>query len=102
MTFNSNKSFVGENIRLHNGRSYGNDVRAQFVGGQEAIGTSSNVSSAYKTVKSTGKNEPKNIQYIFCSEIKMLRLRRPTYGCRKKNFNKCNGKKSMPGDFSDL
>lgn len=67
MTFNSNKSFVGENIRLHNGRSYGNDVWVQLVGGQEAIGTSSNVSSAYKTVKSTGKNEPKkhSIHFLF-------------------------------------
>ena len=95
MTFNSNKSFVGENIRLHNGRSYGNDVWAQLVGGQEAIGTSSNVSSAYKTVKSTGKNEPKKHSIHFLFGNQDVTLETPTYGCRKKNFNKCNGKKSM-------
>ena len=71
MTFNSNKSFVGENIRLSNRQSYGNDIRSQLVGGQEAIGTSSNVSSAYKTVKSTGKNEPKkySIHFLFGNQV---------------------------------
>ncbi len=99
MTFNSNKFFAGENIRLSNGRSYGNDVRAQLVGGQEAIGTSGNTFSAYKTVKPTDKRNPKKMLIQFRFGNQDTTLETSNIWMSNERFQQLQQEKEYAGEF---
>ncbi len=99
MTFNSKKSFTGENIRLSKGQSYGNDIRTRLVGGQEAIGTSGNTFSAYKTVKPTGKNEPKKHSIHFRFGNQDVTLETPNIWMPEEKFQQMQREKEYAMKF---